>query len=196
MNKSVLAVIIIAVVLVGGYVGFYAYEKNYAMPGDLKVFKDQLSSINDTSNMDNEIAALNKTADKIENYSSLKLIPLSERQKIANDLRNSPSINSSESQFENFRQNVTNNQKIASRYDYILMGNTANDIRGIYGAEMQDTLEKAVNIMNKIPGDFEGGDNKVVANDFRELADTAKTLKSQIEDSKTRLQGVINELGG
>lgn len=196
MNKSVLAVIIIAVVLVGGYVGFYAYEKNYAMPGDLKVFKEQLSSINDTSNMDNEIAALNKTADKIENYSSLKNIPLSERQKIANDLRNSPSINSSESQFENFRQNVTNNQKIASRYDYILMGNTANDIRGIYGAEMQDTLEKAVNIMNKIPGDFEGGDNKVVANDFRELADTAKTLKSQIEDSKTRLQGVINELGG
>lgn len=196
MNRKIFAVAIIAVLIIGGYGAFYAYESIYVVPEDLKIMKGELKSIEGGNIPESDINQMESLANQIQNMPSLKIIPLQERKKIANDLRNDPFYVSMNSTINELNANSTNNQGIASRYDILLKGNVAKDIRGIYSTEMTALVQNMKSTIEKMPVDIENGDNSALANDYREIAKIAREYNKLSSNDKTKLQNIINNLEG
>ncbi|MBM4240524.1 MAG: hypothetical protein FJ150_02460 [Euryarchaeota archaeon] len=194
MDKKVLALIILAVVIVGGYTSYYAYASIYLIPEDLKVFKDDLKSLENSTFPAENITEMEQAASVIGNGSSLQLIPAAERKKMADDLRNQ--LKPMQSQFEEFKQNFTNNREIASRYELIFKGNVANEIRAAYSDEIINLTDRVIKNLQKMAIDLENGDNVAYANDIREFANLMREYNKLAADAEARLQNVVNSLGG
>jgi len=62
---------------------------------------------------------------KFKNLPSLTLIPSSQRQALANQLKNDSSITQINSTITELQQNITANQEIANRYDLLMKGDVA-----------------------------------------------------------------------
>lgn len=195
MNKKLLALIILLVAVIGLYGTYYVYATTVVMPEDLKVFKEEYKSIPDQGIFTkSEINELNSLATQIENGPSFTNIPKSERQKMANDLRNQ--MKPYKSQIQELKENFTNNNEIAVRYDFILKGNVANDLRSAYNESKLSLLDKFFNVTDNMANDCEKGDNKALANDFREFANIAQQINNWGATAKPQLQDIVKQLGG
>jgi hypothetical protein len=195
MSKKLLALIILLVVVLGLYGSYYIYVTAVIVPEDLKVLKSEYKGIPDQGVLNNsEINELNKTATQIENGNSLKTIPKSERQKIANDLRSQ--IQPYESQVQEIKQNFTNNNEIALKYDLILKGNVANELRSAYNESKLSLFDKFFNATDDMAKDYEKGDNKALANDMREFIGTTQQINNWSATAKLQLRDIIEQLDG
>lgn len=194
MNKGLIAIIAVIVVALGAYGGYYAYAVTYLVPQDINVLKEEISLINETGSYDDDIADLERQANNIENASSLKLIPLEQRQKQANDLENGQGIQTINSTLNKIEQHITTTKKMASGYDLLLKGDVAKGLKSAYSEEILNTLDGMGPLMAKLGQDLVEGDNKAVASDLRELANALRTFDEQEQISASNLQDVVNRL--
>lgn len=195
MDKKKIALIILVVVIVGAYASFYAYASMVLIPEDKKVFKEELSGIGNSSITDSDISTLESEATQIESI-DLTIIPADQRKTMADQMRNDPFITTMNSTIAELKKNVTNNQEIASRYDLLLKGDVANNIRSVYSQELINAMDKMNQIMVALPNDLENGDSKAVANDLRTLAQLGRELKNMSTTSQAKLETVVNQFGG
>lgn len=196
INKKMIALIAVVVVIVGGYASYYTYASTYLIPKDVKVFKDELKSMEGAPIPEKNITEMETLANHIQKLPSLKVVPLSERKKMANEMRNDPYFTYMNSTIDEINENFTNNQIIASKYDILLKGDVANNIRDVYNVQIIDLVKNMTRTYQKMPNDIEKGDNNAYANDFRELAKYGRELNVIAVKDKTKLQNIINSLGG
>lgn len=194
MNKKVLALLIVGVIIVGAYVSYYAYATMVLMPADREVFQEELNSIKNSTVTESDIKELEQIADQIENGVSLTVIPASERKAYAQELANDPAISSINSTITEVKNNVTTNEEIASRYDLLLKGDVADNIRAVYNQEIVTMMEELYQVVQKLPSDLEKGDNKAVADDFRQIANLSREYNQFVAEAEPRLQEIVNSL--
>ncbi|MDD1774103.1 MAG: hypothetical protein LUQ24_01085, partial [Methanobacterium sp.] len=162
MNKKVLALIIVAVVVVGAYASYYAYATMVLMPEDLKTFKDELNSASNFNLTEIPESQINM----IEDYNALSLMPQSTRDEIAENITNG--TDSLKQNLTELNQNFTSNMNKAQRYDLTLRGDIANDIRLAYDQKMIDLTNQLLANVNKQATDIKNGNSTAYANDLRE----------------------------
>lgn len=194
LNKKVLALLIVGVIIVGAYVSYYAYATMVLMPADREVFQEELNSIKNSTVTESDIKELEQIADQIENGVSLTVIPASERKAYAQELANDPAISSINSTITEVKNNVTTNEEIASRYDLLLKGDVADNIRAVYNQEIVTMMEELYQVVQKLPSDLEKGDNKAVADDFRQIANLSREYNQFVAEAEPRLQEIVNSL--
>ncbi len=194
MNKKIIAVIILVVVIAGAYASYYAYASMVMVPEDLKIFKSELESLSSPAIPESELKELEESSRMIENFDALSLASQSERNNIA-EIMISENENFT-SEMQEFRNNFTNNREISQRYDLMLKGDVANEIRSAYNYETLDLIDKIKNNTDKQAEDIKKGDSKAYANDVREFVKLAKKLNENLDQTRTHLQNVVNELGG
>jgi len=199
MNKKIIALIaliLVIVVCVGGYVSYYAYASTVLIPKDVKVFKDELKSVEGNPIPESNITQLESEANQIQNGPSLKIIPLSERKKMVSNMEKDPFYTTMNSTIDELNENITINQEIASRYDILMKGDVANNIRSVYDAQKMDLIQNMTKTVQDMLTDFENGNNTAVANDMRDMAGEGKELNKFAAEDKPKLQNIINSLGG
>lgn len=194
LGLGIIAVVILLLLVIYG--GFYAFMSVVMVPEDVKLIKDELKSLENATFPESEIKEMETIANQIQNSPSLKQIPQSERTKMANDMRNDPTISSMNNTIKEIKENATVNRELAVRYDLIFKGNVANDLRSIYSQQLLDICQNMSNTIQKLPNDIENGDNTAIANDFRELAKLCKEYNIMIAQDKVKLQNMITNLGG
>jgi hypothetical protein len=198
MNKKILALGlgILTVLIAGGYGIFYVYESLYVVSEDLKIFKDELNSVESGIIPESDIKEMETLANQVENSPSMKNIPLQERKKIANDIRKDPFYFSTNSSIGELNSNFTNCRELASRYDLLLKGDVAKDIRSVYSTQMMTLTQNMRITAERIPTDVENGDNAAFARDCREIAKLSRELNAIAIQDKIKLQNIINSIGG
>lgn len=194
MNKGLIAIIAVIIIALGAYGGYYVYAVKYLVPEDIKTLKSEIKTINETGSYDAEISSLENQANQIENDSSLKAIPLSQRQKEANNLENGQGMQTINNTLNELKQNITTTKKMSSVYDLLLMGDVSGSLRSAYNDEILNTVNGMDPLMNKLADDLVAGDNKAVASDLRGLANSLKTFDKQEQTSVNSLQDVVNKL--
>ncbi|OEC86854.1 MULTISPECIES: hypothetical protein [Methanobacterium] len=194
MNKKLIVILTVIIIVLGAYGSYYAYATTYLMPKDIELLKDEIKTINESGTYDEEISSLERQADRIENLSLLNSIPLSERQKQANDLENGRGIQSINNTLNELKQNITATKNMALEYDLLLMGDIASGLKSAYSDEIVDTLNSMDPLMSKLAQDLRSGDNKAVADDLRKLADALRTFNKQEQISADNLQDAVNKL--
>ncbi|MFA0834550.1 MAG: hypothetical protein ACC609_11150 [Methanobacterium formicicum] len=198
MNKRELFLVIIAVsavVLVAGSYGcYYAYATMVLVPEDLNTLKSELNSINNSVIIpESDIQKVDTLADQFES-GELVLVSDSQRKTVADSMRSDPSFYNLDSTMQQVKKNFTVNREIASRYDFILKEDVANDIRSIYSDDYLQTAENICRIYQKMPEDFENGDKNVIIADFRNYTANARKLNNQTAQAKVKLEDVILKL--
>ena len=194
MNKRLIVIIAVIIIALGAYGGYYAYATTYLIPKDIELLKDEIKTINESGTYDAEITSLDRQADGIENSSLLNSIPLSERQKQANDLENGRGMQSINNTLNELKQNITATKEMALWYNLLLRGDVAAGLNSAYSDEILNTLNSMDPLMNKLAGDLRKGDSKAVAGDLRELADALRIFNTQEQVSVNNLQDVVNKL--
>jgi len=194
MNKKLIGILAVIIIVLGAYGSYYAYATTYLVPKDIELLKDEIKTINESGTYDEEISSLERQADRIENLSLLNSIPLSERQKQANDLENGRGIQSITNTLNELKQNITTTKNMALEYDLLLMGDIASGLKSAYSDEIVNTLNSMDPLMNKLANDLRSGDNKAVAGDLRKLADALRTFNKQEQISANNLQDAVNKL--
>jgi len=182
------------VVIAGAYASYYAYASMVMVPEDLKIFESELESLSSPAISESELKELEESSRMIENFDALSLASQSERNNIA-EIMISENENFT-SEMQEFRNNFTNNREISQRYDLMLKGDVANEIRSAYNYETLDLIDKIKNNTDKQAEDIKKGDSKAYANDVREFVKLAKKLNENLDQTRTHLQNVVNELGG
>lgn len=194
MNKKLIGILAVIIIVLGAYGSYYAYATTYLVPKDIELLKDEIKTINESGTYDEEISSLERQADRIENLSLLNSIPLSERQKQANDLENGRGIQSITNTLNELKQNITTTKNMALEYDLLLMGDIASGLKSAYSDEIVNTLNSMDPLMNKLANDLRSGDNKAVAGDLRKLANALRTFNKQEQISANNLQDAVNNL--
>ncbi len=195
MNKKMVALVVLMVMIIGVYGAYYTYATTVLMPKDLKTFESELNATSEPIVSESDIKSMETNATLIENAPSLKdIMPSSERQSSANDLRQQMAPVKSEMQ--NIKDNFTENRNIAMRYDIILKNDAANNLRAVYNEKYMNTTDQMINTSDKMATDMENGDNKALANDIREFSTLARQLNNETAEAHSYLQKLVNELGG
>ncbi len=191
MDKKVIALIVVVVIVVGAYAGYYAYATMVLQPEDLKVFKDELNS---ASNLTIDTGITDSQISTIESSNVLASIPQTTRDELANNLTTGSST--VRSTLEASKKSFTENRDIASRYDLILKSDVANNIRLAYDQKMIDLINQMLANMDKQATDIKNGDTVAYANDLREFNKLASEYNSYVQKTKDYLQQIVNKLGG
>ena len=194
MNKKLIAIFAVIIVALGAYGGYYAYATTYLIPKDIVLLKNEIKTINESGTYDDEIAYLERQADVIENSSLLENIPLTERQKQANNLENGPAVQSINKTLNELKQNITNTKEMALGYDLILRGDIATGLESAYSDEIVDTLNGMDPLMDNLASDLRNGNSKAAAGDLRKLAGALRIFNEQEQTSANNLQDVVNRL--
>ncbi|MBZ2167032.1 hypothetical protein [Methanobacterium spitsbergense] len=197
MNKKIL-ILIILVAVIGIYGLFYVAVTNVLMPMELDSFNNDLNGMPQLPvNNNSTISDLENSADIIESNPSLKFMSQSQRSEMANQMRN---LNSPPIGFLN--QNFTdyNNFYAGSVLAYKLIGKgtLANEISNLSNItnNLSSLTNESAAIDQKSANDFENGDDKAYAEDLRSSANNLKQYNKVMENLKTQLQKIINQLGG
>ena len=189
---------IILVAIIGIYGLFYIAVTNVLMPMELDSFKNDLNGMPQLPvNNNSTINDLENSANIIENNPSLKYMSQSQRSEMANQMRhlNSPPIG-----FLN--QNFTDYNKFYASsvlaYKLIGKGTLANEISNLSSItnNLTSLTNESAAIDQKSANDFENGDDKAYAEDLRSSANNLKQYNKVMEELKTQLQKIINQLGG
>ncbi|MEN6554561.1 MAG: hypothetical protein ABFC34_16945 [Methanobacterium sp.] len=194
MNKRLIIILAVIIIVLGAYGSYYTYATTYLIPKDIELLNDEIKTINESGVYDAEIASLERQADRIENLSLLNNIPLSQRQKRANDLENGPGMQSINNTLNELKQNITATKDMALGYDLLLRGDVATSLKSAYSDEIVNTLNNMDPLMSKLAQDLRKGDNKAAAGDLRKLADALRTFNKQEQISANNLQDVVNKL--
>lgn len=195
MDKKVIALILLAVVIVGGYASYYAYATIVIIPEDLKTLKEELDAASTPFINESSIEDLEYYANVIESYDALSLMSQSERDVLAQNLTRSTSGASIE-ELNRIKQNFTENRDRAQKYDYLFKSDVANDIRMAYSDELFDLVDQLIALNNKMATDIKNGDSQAFANDMREMAKLGRELNNYQEQIKIHLQDAVTKLGG
>lgn len=194
MNKKIIALIIFVVVIVGGYASYYAYASTVLAPQDLNTFKSEFNATNISPISESQIKDLENSADMVENYNALALVPQSQRDSIAQQMTSGNGNYTS--LMNDVKNNFTKNQEISQRYDLMFRGDVAQEIRSVYSNETINLIEKAKNNADKQVTDIKSGDSKAYANDLREFASLLRQINTNIQQAHTHLNNTVNMLGG
>ena len=194
MKKKFIALIILFVVIVGGYAGLYTYAKTVVIPEQIKSAKKDLAAINNDIGSDNNISS-NQSMNGFTNM-DISVIPGSERKKIADQMRTNPNqrLNtidklSTDSHFVDL---------YAFMYNLIFMGNAAKDMKDMFAtnAQVENSMDSFVDLINiKIPDDIEKGDNKALTADYSRLNELIKENQQMKLEDRIQIQNFITDLG-
>ncbi len=194
MNKKIIALLILVAVIVGGYASYYAYASMTLLPGDLEVFKDELNATSSPGIPESDITAMENSASMVESYNALSMVSQNERNNIAEQM-SGDNGNYTEMMNE-LKNNFTMNHDIAMRYDVLLKGDVAQEIRLTYTNETLTLIDQIKSNIDKQAIDIKNGDSTAYANDLREFAKLARQFNTNEEQAHTHLQNVVNKLGG
>ena len=197
MNKKI-SILIILVAIIGIYGLFYIAVTNVLMPMELDSFKNDLNGMPQLPvNNNSTINDLENSANIIENNPSLKYMSQSQRSEMANQMRhlNSPPIGFLNQNFTDYN-NFYANSVLA--YKLIGKGTLANEISNLSSItnNLTSLTNESAAIEQKSANDFENGDDKAYAEDLRSSANNLKQYNKVMEELKTQLQKIINQLGG
>lgn len=193
LSKKLIILLIFVIGVFGVYGTYYVYADTVLVPEDLKVFQSDLNK-SSSGKLDNYNETLINQSyanlTKMENGPSLTIIPQNQRHLMANTIRNQniyPSI-------DELKLNITRENARASKYDLMLKGNVANEIRSVYNLDIITVLEQMNSTQEKIATDFENGDIKAYFADIRKMNDLGKKLHNLTVNSKAQLQDIVNQL--
>jgi hypothetical protein len=192
MNKKLLVLFVLLIVVFGIYGAYYLYAENTLVPEDLKVFKSDLKKMTDQPDTYNE-SKINLEESKMaemENGPSLTIIPKNQRHIMANKMREQKNNSTT----DEIKQNFTREYNRASKYDLLLKGNIANEIRSAYDKNMINLLDEINKNNDKMANDFENGDNKAYVNDLRNVYELSKKLHTYLVNSNIQLKNIVNQL--
>ncbi len=195
MDKKVIALIVLAVVIVGGYAAYYTYATMVIIPEDVQLLKEELDAASTPFINESDIESLENSANLIESYDALSLMPQSERDMVAQNITSGIS-GASIDQLNKIKQNFTENRERAQKYDYLFKGDVANDIRQAYSDQLFDLVDQMIVLLNKSATDVRSGNSQAFANDLRELAKLAREMNQYQEQIKIHLQDAVTKLGG
>jgi hypothetical protein len=193
LSKKIIILLILIIGVFSVYGSYYVYASTVLVPEDLKVFKSDLDKM-DSSNPPTYNETLIKQGEaniaKMENGPSLTLIPPNQRHSMANRMRNenaNPNI-------DELKHNITRENARAFKYDLMLRGNIANEIRSVYNPDIIPLLEEMISTQEKIAVDFENGDNKAYVADIKKINELGKKYYNLTINSKTQLQDIVKQL--
>ena len=197
MNKKI-SILIILVAIIGIYGLFYVAVTNVLMPMELDSFKNDLNGMPQLPvNNNSTINDLENSANIIENNPSLKYMSQSQRSQMANQMRhlNSPPIGFLNQNFTDYYNFYTSS---VLAYKLIGKGTLANEISNLSSItnNLTSLTNESAAIDQKSANDFENGDDKAYAEDLRSSANNLKQYNKVMEELKTQLQKIINQLGG
>lgn len=193
MDKKILALIIVLVLVVGGYVGYYAYAMITLVPKDLREFRGELKAAEEPIIKTSDIKEMEEVKSMLEGV-DLKAIPAEERRQRAQELRDPALLK----EFQEAKHNCTvNREEVAFRYDLLLMGDVAKDIREVYSKDIEEKMGKLVDLMNKMADDFEKGDTEAFKADIDEFIKLSKEIEDwRVNIAKPKLQRIVDRLSG
>lgn len=181
--------IIVIIIVVGIYGSFYAYSTLYIQPEDLKTFEADLANINGTKISNNQIQTMENLSNTIENSTPIKNLSSSQ---LANDSKTIQPNNTIKTNFEKLNNKTSTNQAIATRYNLLLKGGLAKEIRTAYNTQLINLRQQMIETQNKTATDFAAGNNKAVAADLRQYVQIAKQYNQLINNAKTSLENIVN----
>lgn len=193
MNKKIIALIVLVAVIAGGYASYYAYASMTLLPGDLEVFKDELEATSSPGIPESVITEMENSASMVESYNALSMVSQNERNSVAEQMSGNGNYTKMMKELKN---NFTINHDIALRYDILLKGDVAQEIRLTYTNETLSLIDQIKNNTDKQAADIKNGDSTSYANDVREFAKLARQFNTNEEQAHTHLQNVLNKLGG
>jgi hypothetical protein len=197
MNRKILALIIILVVI-GVYGLFYVAVTSVLMPMELNSFKSELNAMPQLPvNNNSTINGMENSASDIDSYPSLMSMSQSQRTEMANQMRNS---NSPPSGYlnQNFTDYNTFYAISALAYQLTGKGTIATEINNLTTItnNLSSLNNESTTLDQKSANDFENGDDKAYADDLRNTANNLKQYNNAMNDQKTQLQNIINQLSG
>lgn len=197
MDKKILALIIVAVAVVGVYGAFYAAISAIFMPMDLNEFKNELNAMPPGTGInESSINSMESNAALIESSPSLTNIPQDQRTAMANQMANvsiPPEVSN-----PNWSRYKSYNNDRAWKYDLIFKGNVSGEIRSITGnyENLTNLSNQIQSIQQKMATDYRNGDNKAYADDMRNMANTMKQYNTAMAKLRTDLQRIVNDMSG
>lgn len=194
MNKKIIALIVLVAVIVGGYASYYAYASMALLPADLELFKDEVEATSSPGIPESVITEMENSASMVESYNGLSMISQNERNNVAEQMTGNNGNYTK--MMKELKNNFTTNQDIALRYDVLLKGDVAQEIRLAYTNETLSLIDQIKNNTDKQAADIKNGDSASYAKDVREFAKLARQFNTNAEQAHTHLQNVVNKLGG
>ena len=192
MEKKKLGLLIIVLLAIIGYGSFYAYSSIVEMP---KEVKDVEKAVKDMDNIHPvDCQELEKAANDTEKF-DLKLIPVEERKNMAAKMRSNPQTNMQDPTKE---LNSTLDIRIVIMHDLLLKWNVVADINdlGRLSKENQNLYNQSLPISDKMATDFENGDSKAVAADYRDMSNLLQQTNENIKNIKMKTIDLLVDLRG
>ncbi len=193
LSKKLIILLAFVIGVFGVYGTYYVYADTVLVPEDLKVFQSDLNKFSsnqpDTYN-ETSIKQSEANLTNFENGPSLTIIPQNQRHIMANTIRNQNNYTS----MDELKQNITRENARAFKYDLMLKGNVANEIRSVYNPAIIPVLEEMKALQEKMASDFESGDNKAYVADIKKMNELGKKFHDLTVNSKAQLQDIVKQL--
>ena len=186
-----IAIVIVLVVVLGVYASFYAYAVNNIEPQDLKTFEKDLKNIDSTKIPESDINSISNLANQIKTGTKIKELPEKQVSTYSAAMKPSQKLKIS---FENLNNKTKINQAIATRYDFLLKGDLAKEIRTAYNTKMVDLRQKMISTQEKAAKDFKKGNNTAVAADLKQYVKYAKEYNKITIEAKKSLEKIVEQL--
>lgn len=198
MNKKILALIIFVVAVVSIYGLSYAAVTTVLMPQDLNHFKNELDTMPQLPVINNSaITETESSAAVMESYSPLKDMSKSQRTAMADQMRNYNAIPMGLLN-QNFTEYANYNNYRTIAYSIVLNGDLSSEIKNLSSSyeKISSLSDEMVALSQKMATDFENGNDKAYADDLRRSANIMKQYNIEMAVLKTKLQTIVNQLGG
>lgn len=185
------AIIIIVVAVLAVYGTFYAYASSNIQSQDLKTFEEDLKTIDSTKISENEINTISNLATKIETGFAIKDLPA---EQISSNAAAMKPTETDKTDFDKLNNKTNTNQAIATRYDFLLKGDIAGEIRIAYNTKMVELRQKMIQTQEQAANDFTTGNNTAVAADLKQYVQYANEYNNLTTSAKTSLEKIVNKL--
>lgn len=189
--KLPVAIIIIVIAVLAVYGSFYAYATTNIQPQDLKTFEEDLKNIESTKIPENEINTISNYANKIETGIAIKNLPA---EQISTNAAAMKPTETDKTDFEKLNNKTNINQAIAIRYDFLLKGDIANEIRIAYNTKLVEIRQKMIQTQEQAANDFTDGNNTAVAADLKQYVQYANEYNSLINAAEKSLEKLVQQL--
>jgi len=190
MEKKKLGLIIIILCCIIGYGSLYAYSSMVEMPKNVKSVEKAVKDMDNIPTMNTQ--DLEKAANDTEKL-DLKLIPAEQRKNIAANMRNHQQTNITDTTKE---LNNTLKTQVVIMYTLLLKWNVVADINDLNNLtnENHDLYNQSIPISDKIATDFENGDGKAVAADYRGMSSLLQKTNENISNIKLKTTKLLADL--
>jgi hypothetical protein len=190
MEKKKLGLLIIVLFAIIGYGSFYAYSSIVEMPKQAKIVEKAVNDMDNIHSMDCQ--ELEKLANDTEKF-DLKLIPVEDRKNMAAKMRSNPQTNMQDPTKE---LNNTLDIQVVIIYDLLLKWNVVADINDLnkLSKENHNLYNQSKPISDKIATDFENGDSKAVAADYRGMSNLLQQTNENVKNIKMKTIDLLVDL--